>query len=112
LVVLPSSSCFNCFEYLTDELALFYSENSLNKIVVIKNENVKNRETRYSLRNVIDSDRIEIFNNYALGSVTHHGFFPTLGYIKHETLSCVEVFEQRDNLKVKNYFKFLTLMVK
>jgi hypothetical protein len=112
LVVLPSSSCFNCFEYLTDELALFYSENSLNKIIVVKNENVKNREIRYSLRNVIDSDRIEIFNNSALGSVTPHSFFPKLGYIKHGTLSCVEVFEQGDNLKVKNYFNFLNLMVK
>jgi hypothetical protein len=112
LAVLPSSSCFNCFEYLTDELALFYSENSLNKIIVIKNENVKNREIRYSLRNVIDSDRIEIFNNSALASVTPHGFFPTSGYIKHGTLSCVEVFEQGDNLKVSNYFNFLNLFVK
>jgi hypothetical protein len=112
LVVLPSSSCFNCFEYLTDELALFYSENSLTKIVVIKNKNVKNREIRYSLRNVIDSDGIEIFNNSDLSIITPHSFFPKLGYIKHGTLSCVEVFEQGNNFKVRSYFKFLNSMVK
>lgn len=112
LVVLPSSSCFNCFEYLTDELAHFYSENNLTKIIVIKNGNIKNREIRYSLRNVIDSDSVEIFDNSDIGIITPHSFFPKLGYINQGTLSCIEVFEQGDNSKVSNYFKFLSLMVK
>ena len=108
---LPSSSCFNCFEYLTDELAHFYSETSLNKIVVIKNENVKNREILYSLRNVVNSDSIEIINNFDSSIIKPHDFFPKLGFIKQGTLSCVEVFEQGDNFKVRSYFKFLKSMV-
>ncbi len=112
LFVLPSSSCFNCFEYLTDELALFYSENSLNKIIVIKNDNVKNREIHYSLRNIVNSDSIEIYNYSDLSIINSHDFFPKLGYIKHGTLSCVEVFEQGDDFKVRSYFDFLNLVVK
>jgi len=111
LFVLPSSSCFNCFEYLTDELALFYSKNSLKKIIVIKNENVKNREIRYSLKSVVNSDNIEIYNYSDLNIIKPHDFFPKLGYIKHGTLSCVEVFEQGDSFKVRSYFKFLNSMI-
>ncbi|SFG56605.1 hypothetical protein SAMN04487988_10582 [Algoriphagus hitonicola] len=111
LFVLPKSSCFNCFEYLTDELALFYSEYNLNKIIVIKNENIKNREIRFSLRNVINADSIDVFNNLDFDIVNPHEFYPKLGLIKNGTLSCVEVFEQGDDLKVRNYFKFLKVMI-
>lgn len=112
LFVLPNSSCFNCFEYLTQGLDTFYSTNNISKLTVLKNDKIKSREVFYSFRNVIKSDNIEILSVSDFTLIKAHDFYPKVGYIKNGVLSCLEVFEQGDNTKVRNYFNFLNQMVK
>lgn len=105
--ILPKSSCFNCFEDLTEELAVFYKEYGLEKIIVVRNDNIKDRAVRYSLQNVVPIDRMEILNIKDIDFVQPHDFFPKIGFIKNGNLSCIEVFEQGDIEKISNYFIFL-----
>ncbi|MGM0945200.1 MAG: hypothetical protein ACQEW9_08450 [Bacteroidota bacterium] len=112
LFILPSSSCFNCFDYLTDQLGEFIGSNHSNQIVVVKSENIKDREIMYAFRKILDRDSIQILNNTELDQINQHEFYPKLGYIKNGNLSCIAVFEQGNDNKVRNYFKFIDLMIK
>jgi len=51
---------------------------------------------------------LDIANNQL---IVPHDFFPKLGFIRNGNLSCIEVFEQGNEKKIKDYFKFLNLMV-
>jgi hypothetical protein len=111
LFILPNFSCFNCFQHLVDKLALYYESNNLSKIIVLKSNNIKDREIRYSLRNVVEVDSIEILDGNVNPLVEPHDFFPKLGFIKNGKLSCVEIFEQDNFVKIENYFNFLSIMM-
>ncbi|GMQ24690.1 hypothetical protein Aoki45_13720 [Algoriphagus sp. oki45] len=112
LFILPSSSCFNCFDYLIDQLAEFIRKNPSNQIIVVKSENIKDRQIIYALRRVVNKDNVQIFNNIEIDYINQHEFYPKLGHIKNGNLSCIAVFEQGNDSKVRNYFKFIDLMVK
>ncbi|WP_297337907.1 hypothetical protein [Algoriphagus sp.] len=111
LFVLPSSSCFNCFDYLTNHLAEFISNSDMNKVMVIKSENIKDREIKYALRRIVNIDSVQIFKNTEFDYIKPHEFYPKLGYVKNGNLSCIAVFEQGNDNKVRNYFKFIELMI-
>jgi len=111
LFVIPNSSCFNCFEDLVKDLSIFYKKNSFKNIIVLKNDNIKEREVRFSLQDVTRMENIEILDIANNQLIVPHDFFPKLGFIRNGNLSCIEVFEQGNEKKIKDYFKFLNLMV-
>ncbi|SEF74315.1 hypothetical protein [Algoriphagus boritolerans] len=111
LFIMPSSSCFNCFEELTEELGKFYKEVGLKNIIFVRNDNIKDREVRFSLQNVVSIENIEILNIKDLDFIKSHEFFPKLGFVKNGNLSCVEIFEQGDIVKISNYFEFLKIFL-
>jgi len=107
--ILPVSSCFNCFEDLLGSLEDFYKNSGLNKIIVIRNNNIKEREIRFSLQNVVSSENVYILNIEDIDYVQQHNFFPKIGFLKNGKLSCIEVFEQGNTEKISRYFEFLEL---
>jgi hypothetical protein len=112
LLIMPSSSCFNCFEELTEELEKFYKEIGLKNIIVVRNDNIKDREVRFALQNVVPMENIQILNINDLDFIKSHEFFPKIGFVKNGDLSCIEVFEQGDLGKISNYFEFLKTFLK
>jgi hypothetical protein len=60
ILVLPSSSCFNCFEELNEYLKEYFSSRPKKGMLVIRNQKIKEREIRFSIQSILSFDRVEI----------------------------------------------------
>lgn len=107
ILILPSSSCFNCFEDLNNYLKEYFLNFSTKRLFVIRNSLIKEREIRYSLQKVLPFDQIGIIEIEETPNLSQHKFFPKLGYFKDGKICCVEIFEQGNQNKFSEYFKYL-----
>ena len=107
VLILPASSCFNCFEDLNVFLSIYFSENPEIKLLVVRNNKIKEREIKFSLQKVVSLDEIEILEIGQFPLLSQHEFFPKLGYFNKGKVCCLEVFEQGDQEKLSNYFNYL-----
>lgn len=107
VLILPTSSCFNCFEDLNEFLSVYFSENPEMQLLVVRNSKIKEREIRFSLQNVVSLDEVNILEIGQLPFFSQHEFFPKLGYYSNRKVCCLEVFEQGDQEKLNDYFKYL-----
>ncbi|MBA4301307.1 MAG: hypothetical protein C0433_14575 [Cyclobacterium sp.] len=110
VLILPGSSCFNCFEDLNLFLKGYFSENPEIKLLVVRNNKIKEREIRFSLQKVISLDEVYIYEIGQLSILTQHEFFPKLGYFNNGKICCLEVFEQGNQEKLTNFFNYLKFM--
>ncbi|WP_075350474.1 hypothetical protein [Algoriphagus marinus] len=107
IFILPNSSCFNCFEELNSSLKMYFDQNPTIKLYLFRNDKLKEREIRYSLQSVLPLEQIQIFDITDYSFLSQHEFFPKLGYFKKGRICCLEVFEQGDYGKIRNYFDYL-----
>jgi hypothetical protein len=107
IFILPNSSCFNCFEELNSSLKVYFDSNPTKTLYLFRNDKIKEREIRYSLQSVLPLEKIEILDITNFSFLSQHEFFPKLGYIKNGKICCLEVFEQGDLKKIRNYFDYL-----
>lgn len=110
VLVLPSSSCFNCFEDLNLYLKEYFEIYQKNEILVVKNSKIKEREIRYSLQKVLSLDKIKVMDINEFSFVKQHEFFPKLAYYSEGKVCCFEIFEQGNLEKLDDYFRFLQFL--
>ena len=110
VLILPSSSCFNCFEDLNIKINSFFELNPDWGLLVIKNSKIKDREIYFSLQNVLEKGKIQIIEIHEVNFTDQHMFYPKLGFYSETKICCIEVFEQANNTRIQRYFEFLDLI--
>ena len=107
ILVLPSSSCFNCFEELNEYLKEYFSSRSKKGMLIFRNKKIKEREIRFSIQSILSFDRVEILETDLAPFLNQHEFFPILGFFRDGKICCLEVFDQGNMEKLDAYFQFL-----
>ena len=107
ILVLPSSSCFNCFEELNEYLKEYFSSRPKKGMLVIRNQKIKEREIRFSIQSILSFDRVKILETDQAPFLNQHEFFPKLGFFRDGKICCLEAFDQGNREKLDEYFKFL-----
>lgn len=110
ILVLPSSSCFNCFEDLNKYLHKYFLSHLDKELLIIRNNKIKEREIIYSMNDVLPLDRILIKDIKEFSKINQHDFFPKIAFFRSGKISGVEVFEQGNEEKMSDYFSFLDLI--